>query len=566
MAERKSGFLGVTAALLALAFIAGFAIALASIGKSGVLYKFAIAWESTRALLYLANWAPAILLVASALAMESSEAVDGFSEAAYGVLAPALFLAAAISIFYLLVVPNLEERANRYESQSALFTDSLGLAEASLRTGALDAADRNLRACAAIDPLDERYVALNDRVQSAIVKEEAAKADAAARLALGQARETGEPWAAGNRFYLEALKARDEGRVFDAHYLAKRSYAIYSKRPEVKRLVDETWRALERLNPSAENVRAAALYGRKLEGYKRFQEGDYLEAFRIYSELAVENRDDDEVRTWLARSEEALATVAFFIEEDEQAFARSDERPFSMTVSGSGAWTMRLSASRAAISEEAVYFRDLVLTRTGTGPLSVSSPFARLHGNLLVLKAINRVDARVLGSPTYDSVTPAGGARQGEGNTLRLSFDQNDAATVLRLSGDPADIPLALLATGTDDAQRFGLEVEPLRAELASRAAYPFSVLMLALIGAGLGIRFKSTEKPGTAMKYLSAPILVALAIGPLRIVAGIASVAARAFATLVPGSMLLPAWLGFLGLCVAGSLILAARIAGAPR
>ncbi|PKM97028.1 MAG: hypothetical protein CVU79_10265, partial [Elusimicrobia bacterium HGW-Elusimicrobia-3] len=54
--------------------------------------------------------------------------------------------------------------------------------------------------------------------------------DPAARLALGQARETGEPWAAGNRFYLEALKARDEGRVFDAHYLAKRSYAIYSKR------------------------------------------------------------------------------------------------------------------------------------------------------------------------------------------------------------------------------------------------------------------------------------------------------------------------------------------------
>ena len=178
--------MGVTAALFALAFIAGFAIALTSIGKSGVLYRFAIAWESTRALLYLATWAPAILLVASALAMESSEAVDGFSEAAYGVLTPALVLAAAISIFYLLVVPNLEEHANRYESQSTLFTDSLGLAEASLRSGALDAADRNLRACAAIDPLEERYVALNDRVQSAIVKEEAAKADAAARLALGQ--------------------------------------------------------------------------------------------------------------------------------------------------------------------------------------------------------------------------------------------------------------------------------------------------------------------------------------------------------------------------------------------
>jgi len=558
MAERKTGFMGVAVSLLALAYFAGFAAALVSIGKSGVLYRFAVAWESTQALLYLAAWAPAILLVASAIAMESSDAVDGFSEAAYGVLTPALVLATIISIFYLLVVPRLQENANRYESQSALFTDSLDVAEAALRTGALDAAERNLRACAAIDPRDEQYMALNDRVQSALVKATAAEADASARLALGEARESSESWAAGNRFYLEALKAREEGRAFDAHYLAKRSFAIYSKRPEVKRLVDETWRTLGQLSPSAEELKAAAYYGRKLEGYTRFQEADYLEAYRIYSELALENRDDADVQTWLAKSAEALSTIAFFIEEDEYAFSRSDERAFSMTVSGSGDWTVRLSASRAAISEEAVYFRDMVLTRKGTEPLTVSAPFARLHGNLLILKAVNRLDAKVLGSPTYDSGTP--------GNSQRLPFDQNDAATVLKLSGDPADVPLALLATGIDDAERFGLEVEPLRTELASRAAYPFSVLMLALIGAGLGVRFKPTEKPGTTMKYLTAPILVALAIGPLRIVAGIALIAAQAFAVLVPGSMLLPAWLGFLGLCVAVSLLVAARIAGSSR
>ncbi len=558
MAERKTGFMGVAVSLLALAYLGGFAVALASIGKSGVLYRFAIPWESTRALLYLAAWAPAILLVASAIAMESSDAVDGFSEAAYGVLTPALVLATIISIFYLLVVPRLQENSNRYESQSALFTVSLELAETALRSGALDAAERNLRACAAIDARDERYMALNDRVQSALVKADAAEADAAARLALGQARETASSWATGNRFYLEALKARDEGRVFDAHYLAKRSFAIYSKRPEVKRLVDETWRALGQLSPSAEELNAAAYYGRKLEGYTRFQEGDYLEAYRIYSELALEDRDDVDAKTWLARSADALSTIAFFIEEDEHAFSRSDERAFSMAVSGSGDWTVRLSASRAAISDDAVYFRDLVLTRSGAEPLTVSAPFARLHGNLLVLKAVNRLDARILGSPRYDSGAP--------GNAQRLPFDQNDAATVLRLSGDPADVPLALLATGIDDAERFGLEAEPLRTELASRAAYPFSVLMLALIGAGLGVRFKPTEKPGATMKYLTAPILVALAIGPLRMVAGVALIAARGVAALVPGSMLLPAWLGFLGLCVAASLLVAARIAGSSR
>jgi len=556
MPERKSGFIATALALLALAYATGFFVALVSIGRSGVLYTFALAWETTKAFLYLAAWAPAIILVASAIAVESSETKDGFSGAAYRVMTPALVLSAIISIFYLLVVPGLEERTNRYESQSQLFTDSLGLADTALREGRLDNAERHLLACAAIDIRDERYIALNDRVKSAEVKAMAAVSDVAAPAS---AQPTEDPaWKTGNRFYLEALEARNAGRLFDAHYLAKRSAAIYDKRPEVRRLVEETWRELQKLGASLEARGAAAYYQRKLEGYARFQEGDYLEAYRIYSELSAEDGDDADVATYLSRSAAGLSTIAFFIEEDEKAFSRSDERAFSFSLSGPGGWLAAVSASRAATSGDAVYFRDLSLNLNGSSPVRVRAPFARLHGDTLILRAVDRSNPDRVWAPEYESVRMP----DDPGFAIKVPFDQEDAAAALRLSGAPEDIPLMLLATGIDDAERLGIDIRPLLAELASRTAFPFVVLMLALMGAGLGVRFKPSEPVGTVARYLTAPLLVALALAPLRALESVGEIAGKAFAEWIPGAFFLPAWLGFMGLCVVASLFAAARIA----
>ncbi len=565
MPEKKPGFMMVASALFALAFIAGFFIALVSIGKSGVLFKFALSWETTKALLYVAAWAPAILLVASALAMESSEARDGFSGAAYRIMLPAFTLAAIVSIFYLLVVPGLEERKNRYESQSQLFASSLRLAAEALQDNRLDDAEKFLLDCAAIDIRDESYVALNDRVKSAGIKASALE------NALPQTQ-TPAPmdevaWKTGNRFYLEALEARTEGRTFDAHYLAKRSAAVYSKRPEVQRLVEETWRDLQRTGPTAETDAAAAYYTRKLEGYERFQEQDFLQAYRIFIELESINADDEDVAVYLARSAEGLSSIAFFIEEDIKAFSSSDERAITFTISESGAWAATITAERAANSQEAVYFRGLTLDLSGASPLHVKAPYARLHGTTLILRAVDRFNPDTVWEPEYEpgphvqSRTDTAGIDPGF--AIVVPFSQEDAASALRLSGTPEDIPIALLATGMDDARRLGIETRPLLAELSKRAGYPFAVLMLVLIGAGMGVRFKPMEPVSVAMKYLTAPLLVALALPPLRVAATVADIAGKAFATWIPSGIFLPAWFGFLGLCVFSSLFIAARIAG---
>jgi len=558
MPERRSSFLPVAIALLCIAFAVGFFVALVSIGRADVLYKFALSWEAMRALIRLADWAPAILLVAAAIATESSDSDAGFSGAARGVLAPALALATVLSLFYLLVLPVVEERSNRYESQSQLFADSLRAAETAYREGRLADAERALLAGAAIDQLDDRFVELSDRIRS-----EAARARAATIEDVDEAPDSGAdavPWRVANRFYLEAVQARDEGRLFDAHYLAKRSAAIYSNDVNTRRLVAETWSALQALGPSLEEKAAAAFYRRKLEGYSRYQEGDYLEAFRIYSELAEEAPDDADVTEYLGRSTLGLSDISFFIEEDERAFSRSDERPFSVTLSGPR--PARLSASRAAASEGAVYFRDLYLALGGASPLEVRAPFARLHGDRLILRAVDRSTPDLVWEPEYVRGPSSGSGQDDPGYAIIVPFTHEDALMAIRLSGSPGDIPLAVLATGIDDAERIGFASWPLKVELAERCSYPFAVLMLALLGVGLGVRFRPTEPIGAVSRYLTSPLLVALAVPPLRLAAELSALATRTLAALVPSAWFLPAWIGVLSLCVVASLLVSARIA----
>jgi len=560
MPAKRPSFLAVAAELFALSFAIGFFIALFSLGASGVLFKFALSWELTNAALSVAAWAPAILLAASALSAEASPPGSGFAEAAKAVMFPAFALAAIVSIFYLLIVPDLQGRKNRYEGQSQLFHASLALAETALGDGRLDDADRALIACAAIDPRDERYVALYDRVRSAELK--------ALARSPGEGEEPrredseGAAWATGNRFYLEALEARQQGRLLDAHYLAKRSAAVYSRRPEVRKLVDDTWRELQALGLSGGDEAKAAFYSRKLEGYERFQEGDFLSAYRIFLALSQDDPSDTDAATYLERSAVGLDTLAFFIEEDERAFSRADERGVRMSLGGPSGWKATLSAARAASLEDAVYLRDMELRIEGTEELRVSAPFARLHATTLILRAVDRRRPDMVWEPDYEQ-RPVGASKADPGYALALPFGQAEVARALRLSGAPGDIPIADLALGLPEAARLGLPVEPLLVELAGRAGYPFAVLMLALLGAGLGLRFKPTEPVGTVARIVSAPVLVALAIPPLRALRVVADVLARVLAALVPPGAFLASWLLALGVCALASLLVAARIAG---
>jgi hypothetical protein len=194
---------------------------------------------------------------------------------------------------------------------------------------------------------------------------------------------------AANRFYLEALEEMEAGRYIEAHYLAKRSAALFPNRLEVRRLVEESWRAMQATGPAPEEMIARGLYERKLYAYSRFNEGDFLTAYRVFNELAAENPDDPDIDNYLQRSATGLESISFFLDEDEKAFSRSIERNFIISYQVSNG-ELDLQASGTAASPDGIYFRDLRLTRTGSEPFLVA-PFARLKGSNLIVRAVDRV-------------------------------------------------------------------------------------------------------------------------------------------------------------------------------
>jgi len=208
-----------------------------------------------------------------------------------------------------------------------------------------------------------------------------------------------------------------------------------------------------------------------------------------------------------------------------------------------------------------------VVSITGSKPVLVRAPHARLHGNTLLLRAVDRDNPALVWNPVYDfsGAAPAkpGSAAVDPGYAIQLPYDQEEVARAHMLAGNPADISPLVLVTGIAEAELYGIDTRPLLEELAKRTSYPFTVLMLTLLGAGLGIRFKPRETPGKVSMYLTAPLLVALSLAPLHALAGVGTRIAQLFAVLLPREAFLPAWLGFLGLSVVVSLLLSARIAG---
>ena len=564
-AKKGIPFAGMSLALLALAFVIGFAMALFSAGKSGILYSFALRWEFTSGAIFVLSWAPAILLVSSALTAEASTGPQQFSGVALRLLGPALMLAALVTLANLLVLPVLEQTRNRFQSQSTQFNDSIRQADSLISRGQLDEAEVLVLVAGVIDQTDERFSAANDRLQHARIR---AVADSPASAADESPREEGVAWNAANRFYLEALEAKEKGQLFDAHYLAKRSAALYGKRPEVRKLVDETWRELVRLGTNLVDQEKESLYRRKLDGYARFMEGDYLAAYRIYSELAVGQPDDQDIRTYKTRAAEQLGSVAFFAEEDGDAFSRADGRPLVVrTTTGEGR-KVHLSAVHAAADTDAVYLRDVSLTiedSGGTPILAVSAPFARLHASILTLRMVDRQQPELVWEPRYQVRPPAAETGQTD-YALEIPVPESDARLMLAMSDRTGSIPAYVLATGIDDARRLGLDDTPLKAELGRRISHPFMVIILVLLGTSLGLRFRPVEVPAVSSMPISAPFMTALAIAPIRVVAATGAIIIKAIAMWAPDSLFITVWVTFLIAAITASLFLADAIAGSGK
>jgi tetratricopeptide (TPR) repeat protein len=555
MPKQRSSFLGYVLGLMALGFAASFFWSVLSLREAAVLYSFALNWELASALGRLSAWAPALLFVAAALAAERSEGGPSYHDMAYTLLTPAFIIAAALSLFFLLAVPYADARAHWYENASADFNRSLSLAKDAYDSGDYAAAEAHILRCKAIDRSEQRYIDLNDRIQEALIR----ASDRAADTRKGEPAASEAPgWFEANRFYLEALSARDEGRFFDAHYLARRSLALYPGRRDVAKLVDESWTLMRSLAPSAQEVEDAAFYRRKLEGYRLFSANEYLEAYRLYTALAEIRPDDPDVANYREKSAQGLLSLAFFIDEEERAFSQANARPLSLSK-GQGSDARSLSARAAVSSPSGVYMRDLVYL---SATMELRAPFGRIRDDALYLKAVDKDNPARLWEPLLIR-----GADVAATSVIDAPFSEAETRRYLELSAEPSELALLTLMGGLDDAERLGLDRPAFLEAVAVRLSYPFVTVMLVLLGAAMGLRFRPKERPGMASTLFWAPAMAGLTLPALSVALGPARLAIAILAQAMPGSSFLPAWIAFLSICVVICVFSAARIAmHAPR
>lgn len=560
MPDKKTGFLAVTFELLAIAYIVGFSVALFSIKNSALLPRFFLPWELVSAVLTLSTWVPAILLSAAALSSESAAPEKSFAEIAKTVMLPAFALAVIFSVFFLLVVPGLEKTKLKYEKQSQVFYSSIKIAETALKEGRISEANSALIDCGGIDPKNDMYVELAEKVQSRLLQLRLSREkEKTAQILPDKNNYTQDD---SNQFYLDALKARAEGRLFDAHYLAKRSLALYSKRPEVRALVEETWRDLEKLDLSKESKEKQSFYKKKLEAYRLFQEQNYLEAYRLFLSLSANSPKDADVIKYLAESTQGLNTISFFVEEVERAFKHSGSGSFHMNLLDSSALSFILSAAAVSDIGETIYFRDLELEISGKESISLSSKFARLHGNTLIVRAVDRNNPDSVWEPIYHKVKDSKDKETNDpGYAIALPVTRERISNAILLSGAPESIPVKELASGLVEAKALGLNTEPLLMELAKRASYPFSVIMLILLGTALGLRFRAKETVSTALRLLSAPLFTVLAYPSLKAGSWLMNLAAELVTGLISPNIFLLSWLVFLSVMTAICLLISGAI-----
>jgi len=557
----KSKLLMLSLLLLGFCLIVGMIQALFSLNNMGILSRFSFFWIITKGLLLVASWTPAVLLVAASSSTELAGRSNNFANNASHALLPAMILAGIVSIFYLLLVPQIQARQNLYLESSRLFNDALKAGDVAIREGRLDDAERHLLISRAIDIHSQAHQDINTRLQEALVRQaqEQQRIDIT-RPITPPGLDVQSDWDEANDFFQQARAALSEKRYFEAYYLARRSVALYPNRQEVRNFVAETWHRLQTAGPSAERIAETSLYAEKVAGYKMLIDSDYLDAYRLFYRLQQEHPQDPDVQLYLARSRDHLGGIYFFIDQYQSAFNRHRPLPFRLTFKQAETH-YTLEAESAVATTDGIYLQNLEYRQIGEHELHLTSPYGKLTGNSLIPRAVNRTDPQL----TYNEVWFRG-KQLDSYELVTLPFGEPEARMALILADKTSDIPLHVLIRAMTEAEQLGTTPVLLRREFAARLAYPFATVMLVLLGTALGMRFRGEQAPGLLSILLGAPLLVLLAAIPIRILKDAGLLLAAFTAQHTGNATFIISWIAILGVVTTVCLLLSARIANNSR
>jgi len=547
---------GTTILIDLIAFAAFFAVAAFSHSPELVIPSLTMKWELCEATLGFFGWLAGLQFLALAVSIGSS--MGKTEDLIQAAILPTIVISAMLSALALVASPPLEAARSSVLAASASFNSSLDTARRSLVSGDLAAARGGLDVSLAISGKDPRAKELDERLK-------AAEAKAQRTAVKGQEREAPAPKdpAAAKDYYLKALSFFEKGDYFSANWYASTAARLDPSYTDARRLAAKAWDSMQAKAPDPADAARAAFYSKKLEGYGLLKAGDPVGAYRVFKELSAAHGDDPDVRRYLAESLAGTEKSAFFKDEAERQLASTPVTDALIRIpepkeAGAASRPRLLAAKRAALSGGSLYFSELEYLEAGDSGLvsKLRTPYAKLSGGKLYLVCLERNRPSEIHRPTWTA-----GPASGPASLVELRLEPEAAYRALSSRSAPASLSVIEAWNAAISAPSYGIDPEPLTAELQRRGALPFAVFTASALGALAGGRFRRKESFSKGL-YALVPLMAAALVPLFMLLSRVDRLISAWAAAVAPGlaSLAVAAGIRTLALFVAVMLVAGAR------
>jgi hypothetical protein len=297
-------------------------------------------------------------------------------------------------------------------------------------------------------------------------------------------------------------------RFYDAHWFATLARRISGEGSPLERkaleLAGRAWSKIESLAPNRWEERLYSIYRKKLDGYKAYTEGEFIDAYFIFQDLSVIVPDDTDVKNFLALSETGTKKMAFFLEDMEMTLGGILTGAVFSLPGENGRIVLRLSGFSTfddfAYGWNLEYMEFDSLSRMIA---SAKAPYVKLlpykDGNklkvLILTHALNKQDVKT----DHDAVWYTGN-KPLTGIFLDISFE--NLLLLSQVRHGLQNLQFMQLFAASKILGSAGYAEEIFEAEVMNRLGAVIFFLPTAIFVIVIGWRFRARSKP----RYLFIP------------------------------------------------------------
>jgi hypothetical protein len=265
--------------------------------------------------------------------------------------------------------------------------------------------------------------------------------------------------------------------------------------------------------PSDKETVSYELYRQKREGYVAINDGDWIRAYRIFSDLIRKAPGDPDTANFLALSKSKVQSLTFFLNERDYAQGEIIGNPlYSLPAESQNARVVLRFASISLFADAAyAYNAEIIALNQSGAPIgSISAPYCKLCPQSTAAGDRLLVMLRAVDQETQEQYDPAASDDDQnlfENAQIMLALDYDDFRLLSKLRRGMNSLLIGDLFRAAQRFDSFGQVEQVFQAEIIYQLSEPASFLPIAVFVIVLGWRFRSKKK----LRYLGIPMLIIL-------------------------------------------------------